>query len=315
MKKLLLFVILVFSGFTTTAQEYHPLIEDDKVWLEAFYIGANECAYEEVYQLRFGGDTLIAGNTYRKILKRSFDQVNPGPYCPPFEAQDGEFMVEDVFMREDTAAQQVLIWHVDNNNYPEGQEILLYDFNLEIGDTVPPGDIAPSDYSIGNGVIVDTVMNYTLLNGEDRQQFAFFTIDQGSYTEGIGGMYGLYRPHYPALSGWGSIMCIKQNGNFIYSQPGSLTQCNWMTAVDDIPVSSISLYPNPNNGLFKIDIDVPSASGTMGLMIFNAMGQSVYADRVVAGMNTIEASLQRGLYHWQLYSEDKPVQAGKIVVE
>lgn len=311
MIKPLLLLILVFSGFMSTAQEYHPLIEDDKVWLEAFYIGANECAYEEVYQLRFGGDTLIDGNIYRKILKRSFDQVNPGPYCPPFEAQDVEMMVQDVFMREDTSAQQVFIWHIDNNNYPEGQEILLYDFDLEIGDTVPPGEILPSDYSIGNGVTVDAVMNHTLLNGENLQQFTF---DQGSYSEGIGGLYGLYRPHYPALSGWGSIVCIKQNGNFIYSQSGSLIQCNWMTTAVDIPESSIRLYPNPNNGSFRIDLDAPSARGAMGLVIFNAMGQKVYADQVVAGLNMIEASLPSGLYYWQLSSEDSPMQTGKIVV-
>lgn len=311
MRNLLLFLVLVLFGLTSPAQDYHPLIEDDKVWLEAYYfmIGSNECDFSEVYQLRFGGDTLIAGNTYRKILKRSFDAVDGWPYCPPFEAQDVETMVPDVFMREDTTEQRVYIWHIDEDEYPEGLELLMFDFSLEVGDTM----VSDPYVTLGSSWTVTNVSEITLLNGETRKRIEYIGPDYGAMIEGLGSENGLFRPHF--MESWWNILCVKQDGSSIYPDFGSLLQCNWMTTVDEIPASAINLYPNPNNGAFTFEIKVPPTGDIMHLMIFNAMGQQVYLGPVASGITNIDASLPVGLYHWQLRSEGLPIQTGKLVVQ
>src|SRR5690554_5289854 len=248
MRNILLLLILVSFALVSSAQAYHPMIEDDKVWLEAAYIGANECEYEEIYQLRFEGDTTINGKMYRKILKRPFHQVSPGPYCPPFEAEEEEEILNHFFMREDTTEHRVYLWHIDINNYPEGQEILLFDFTLEVGDTIPASNYA----TLGIPLIITDVSDFTLLNGEIRKRIEYV---DGAYIEGVGGEYGLFQPLMPGIGFWWNVLCLKQDEENIYSHPNSLSQCNWMTSVDEIQGSDIQLYPNPNTGTFSFEIE------------------------------------------------------------
>lgn len=312
MRKPLLLAVFIIFQLASTAQAYHPLIEDDKVWLEASYIGTNECAFDEVYELRFGGDTLIEGTTYRKILKRSFDPVDPGPYCPPFEAQDFETMVPDVFMREDTTARQVFIWHVDENDYPDGQELLLYDFTLEVGDTLPESDYL----TLGGPCMVTLVSLTALLTGETPQRIHYTGADIGSYVEGLGGEYGLYQPLFPGIGFWSSTLCVKRGGEFIYSTDISMTQCTWMTTgLDEDLVEDIQLFPNPNSGSFSFDLNAQAVSGAFQLVIFNTMGQRVFTDRVVNGMNAVKVDLPAGLYQWQLRVDQRPSQSGKLIIQ
>lgn len=307
MRNLLHLLVYVFIGLSSVAQEYHPFIDDDKVWLEAAYIGANECEYEEIYQLRFGGDTTINGNMYRKILKRPFHQVSPGPYCPPFEADEEEEILNQFFMREDTMEHRVYLWHIDINDYPEGQEILLFDFTLEVGDTVPVSNYA----TLGIPLIITDVSDFTLLNGEIRKRIEYV---DGAYIEGVGGEYGLFQPLMPGIGFWWNVLCLKLDEENIYSHPNSLSQCNWMTSVDEIPRSAVQLYPNPNHGTFTFSIEPLKTSYPMRLVIFNTKGQQVY-DRMISVVTNIDTNLPVGLYHWQLQSAGLPVEVGKLVVD
>lgn len=303
----ILALLFIFHGLAVSAQEYHPIIEDDKVWLEAAYVGTNMCLYDEIYQLRFGGDTLIGDHTYRKILKRTFNQISAGPYCPPFEASEEEELLSHFFMREDTAAQRVYLWHVDINDYPGGQEILMYDFTLEVGDTIPVSDY----FTPGPPLVVSAVSEITLANGETRKYFET-SGEPGAYIEGVGGESGLFQPLVEGIGFWWSVLCLKQDEEIIYSHSGSSSECNMMTAVDVIPAAAFNLYPNPNDGTFSFEID--HATGEpLQLVIFNAMGQQVYRHEI-SKTDYVDTGLPVGLYHWQVQASGAPVGAGKMVV-
>jgi hypothetical protein len=87
------------------------------------------------------------------------------------------------------------------------------------------------------------------------------------------------------------------------------------TSVPAIPgQNSISLYPNPNNGEFKLLL--PSEMQFGELMIVNTMGQKVYQAKVRAGENTIFIpGLAAGLYSYLLTNDNAQISTGKIVIE
>jgi hypothetical protein len=310
MKILALLLLLAFGSLFVAAQEYHPLIEDEKVWLEAYYIGSNICYYESVYQMRFGGDTLIDGNIYRKILKRNFSPISPGPYCPPFVASEFEIDA-GVYMREDAEARQVFIWTSDNDN-PDGFEVLYYDFSLEAGDTIPI-----SSYTTQNNILtIQSVEDYTLLNGESRRKFKL-EYSELSYIEGIGGEFGLFNGYLTALCCDWATLCVQQNQESIYSNGSSSWYCSWIvTSINEQPVLSASLFPNPGNGYFVFEINrADFGSADLQLNVFSITGQKIFTEPLRADRNHFQIKEGSGLYLWQLLSDGEIVQSGKLVVE
>jgi hypothetical protein len=310
MKTSLLILFYAFCLNVVMAQEYHPIIEDDKVWLEAYYVGSNICSYESVYQMRFGGDTLIEGNIYRKILKRNFSPISSGPYCPPFVASEFENQA-GAFMREDTAAQQVFVWIADYDN-PEGHEVLMYDFTLEVGDTIPL-----SSYLTGNQVrTIQSIEDYTLVNGDTRRKFNL-ELDEISYIEGIGSEYGLFQPFYWALCCHHATLCVQLNQETIYSHQSSSTYCGWIvTSVNEQPEFHSSLFPNPNHGDFVFELNRSDfGSAELQLSLFSITGQKIFTAPVRADRNQIQTHAGSGLYLWQLQNNGEVLQSGKLVVE
>ncbi len=87
-------------------------------------------------------------------------------------------------------------------------------------------------------------------------------------------------------------------------------------SVNKISISKddVKIYPNPNNGLFtlKIDEEIKNAE----IILFNSLGQRVYEQTVIQGLNTINTNnLAKGLYNYILLQDKQKVDAGKLSVE
>jgi hypothetical protein len=306
MKRLIILLCIASCSLKVSSQSYHPVIEDDKVWLESFYIGANICYYESVYQLRFGGDTLINEFTYRKILSRSYSPVSAGPYCPPFVLNQNWFELDYVFMREDTTARKVYLWIVESNQ--SSQEILLYDFNLQVGDTIEPSSYLTDG---ADNFIISSVEDVMLLNGEMRKKYNYgegFSF----YIEGVGGEYGLFQRFFQGIGFWWQTMCVRQNGIDLYSA----SYCNWLSlGTEEENFPEVSIYPNPSNGNFVLEIGTSEfGNSNLQLNIFNAMGQQIFSEPIQSARNSIQLPPISGIYFWQLQNRSNTVKSGKILV-
>jgi len=76
----------------------------------------------------------------------------------------------------------------------------------------------------------------------------------------------------------------------------------------------ISVYPNPNIGLFKFQIDEEINNGK--LVIINALGQKVHEQKIVKGENNIATDkVISGLYHYILLQNKQQVGNGKLIIE
>jgi hypothetical protein len=76
----------------------------------------------------------------------------------------------------------------------------------------------------------------------------------------------------------------------------------------------ISLFPNPNNGTFKLQVDSEIENGE--LILFNSLGQKVHEQKIVQGENNIKTNfLAIGLYNYVILENKKQVGNGKIVME
>ena len=77
---------------------------------------------------------------------------------------------------------------------------------------------------------------------------------------------------------------------------------------------NISVYPNPNKGVFNLDVveEIESAE----LILFNSLGQIVFEQKIIKGLNRINTKdLAKGLYNCRLISKQQKIEIGKLVIE
>ncbi len=211
MKTALSAILLLLVAGYSRAQQYHPLIETGKTWDEYYSILPVLC-YSWGDRVFFTDqDTVIDGLTYRKCMSQQLIQVNPGPFCPPFNVDSTRYLV--AFLREDTLARRVYI----NNAETGGNDQLLYDFSLNAGDTLH------SDYlGYGETIVIQAVDSETLNNGETRKRLVINPLLNSYYTEGIGGSYGLFKQIPVSFCECaGGYFCIKQNGTSLMGSGGN----------------------------------------------------------------------------------------------
>jgi hypothetical protein len=121
------------------------------------------------------------------------------------------------------------------------------------------------------------------------------------------------------------------NYNVAYSYLDPITGCsnsavmtisvNVCTGVDGGSVANgvLSIYPNPNNGTFVVDIPAGGTTEVYTLEIHNALGQLVYTDKITTNGNNEQRAVvfkdrAKGLYTLTLTVAGKK-EIYKIVVE
>lgn len=74
----------------------------------------------------------------------------------------------------------------------------------------------------------------------------------------------------------------------------------------------ISIYPNPNNGVFNIIAF--ESSNNSNVEIYNSIGSLVYSIKIESGLNTIELIEQaNGLYFVKVIADDKAIFVQKVI--
>lgn len=140
--KIPLIIFLSFISVVVRSQSanYHPFPDSTAYWCESnwwIYTLQPPCTVQDDYCLFINGDTTIGTNTYHKLYASGFIAAS----CPPpgyyyYNSYRGAF-------RQDTAMRRVFYVPVSATD-----DTLLYDFNLN------PGDTLPMTYNFGNGNVV-----------------------------------------------------------------------------------------------------------------------------------------------------------------
>jgi hypothetical protein len=294
--KFLLPLLLLFSlkGFSQT-NTYTPFPEDSALWISEYI--TPQSPYNRNNYIMYG-DTIMNGIQYNKL----FSEVNiyKGPFIPPSNGIP-TFIGG---LRQDTPNKKVYFKSV---NLPK--DTLLYDFNLQVGDTLPPSYV--TNY-LPKPTIIASIKD-TLINNKLHKKYSFknslpFT---GFMVEGVGSGSTLFN-FFDYFEGGDKLQCFKTSNISEFSQvPGYIYDpCsyyfNTTTGVKNQSKLSFSIYPTLTDGLLNIEPQPQK------IIITNIIGEQVM---VLPSTTLIDISSKpNGIYIIQAITGYGPMYA-KIVLQ
>jgi hypothetical protein len=186
MKKNITFLVLllvVLTIKTINAQAYRPMLVDSVRWIVVYDLVESPWDDDVRWEYYALGDTLVDGLDYKKIYLRYLETKHAGP---PFNAISPYHLA--ALMREDTTTRQVFCIPLQFDYFyqtecPVGQESMLYDFSLSVGDTV----------NTCTATELFSIEEIGVTNFQNIQTKYFqFSINSSRYYEGIGSDFGLF---------------------------------------------------------------------------------------------------------------------------
>lgn len=291
-------ILYVTDGF---AQAFVPLFgEPSRQWTTVFR-GTVDAQCEDIYTDTYfiGGDTILNGQSYQVIRRQErYSQSSIlSMNCNNSSYANGIAH----FVREQDKRVYVLIEPIE--------EYLIYDFNVEVGDSIPYPSSFPnapvSDYpGWANVILIDSVD----INGSYRKRFVVDSLEDfvgtRSIIEGIGGSSGPFHPLDVqfGLSHFLSLECVKENGTPVYGE-GICASITGITA--NHMKNDFVLFPNPTSN------SVHFGEAILRYEVFDAIGKKRLEG---IGNNADLSDLTVGTYFIRLWSlDDRAIGFDKVV--
>lgn len=312
---LILYLILFLSfgrGWGETyAQQYIPFPIDSAQWSVRNTI--NNPFSQNTVQFKMKGDTLLNGTLYHKIfysLDLAYNSPNETLYC---------------FVREDTTKKVFIKYPTDLGI--DTSEFLLYDFNIQVGDTVSIRLLNYTTDSIfkfqvtninSYPTLIDTTRKYFNLSPIGSAYWQCGTFGGFPWIEGIGAFLAPFYNKIPQdgcsdVTGGGyEISCFWHRGNYVLGG----TFCDYATGINaEANRTNILLYPNPANE--EINIVFNDISHATALVeISDVHGRLIEHASLKSGMpfNYNVVSLPKSVYMVSLYIDGELVENKKLVL-
>jgi len=293
-KTILYLTIFLFYNFYVNSQEYHQLLDHESEW---HLTSCSSTCINDVYYTN--GDTTYNGYQY-KIL-------------------NGYHYISRTFwLREDVSEKHIFL------SYDNGKsriEVLLYDFSLQIGDTILLSNPITPFPSNGGFYKLDSIVSHNLLDNKSHKFFYLSPTDSNQssdelpvWIEGIGGLTLINGPGgTPDINRVGKISCYFNDGFLSYSQLDSLDRCTvkYVTGLKEIQRHSNSIYPT----IFESILRLEDVSEVSEVVIYSLRGEEVYRRKLNhQSYENLELShLEKGFYVIRLYDNNLPVVSKKIV--
>ena len=279
--KFTIFAILLILGASNLAQNYIPLTDHRSEWHVTTCL--NGCI-TDIYHT--DGDTIYNGE-FHKVL-------------------NGYHYISRTFwLREDIPNQQIFLSYFEP--FKGRSEALLYDFSLNIGDSIELNNpITP--FPNPNGYFkLDSIVPKTLLDGLDHRFFYLSPTASNSSTElpiwieGIGSLSLINSPGGgPDINDEGALSCYFSEDGAIYTNLDSISDCSItvLNTHQNTLESNLSLFPNPANDILHLDLLNATESN---YTIYSLSGE-VLANGVFQNIIPV-SKLKKGLYILEVTSD------------
>jgi hypothetical protein len=229
-------LILLSLQAPINAQDYVPLAVDGAHWIIRYDVMETPWHFDALWEYHAQGDTMIEDQSYLKVYRRELE-INDD-FMPPFNPATAYELVG--LLREDAEDRKVYAIMLSEdmpytyNTCSFGEESLLFDFSLSVGDTASFCVLPDIGWPIEITQITET--NYY---GVDTRIFQT-TISE--YFEGIGSVYGLFEEMFAPLK--------SQNDRYVVSTFLAYycreTPCDYIVSSPEQPaLADLSIYPNP----------------------------------------------------------------------
>jgi hypothetical protein len=272
------------------AVQQNKLVQEEKMWSNTKAGTENIYNYRS-YWIKFQGDSLINDLEYKKVLQTD-DSLHSDWYV-------------NGFIREDAATQKVYLYDSYSN-----EDMLLYDFSLEQGDSILAGD----------GVFfakVDSVIYEPFGNSTDTLKQIYFD-SGGVWIEGIGSLWGVLEGlnAFYMVGATLKLVCYYENDFLVYHNP------DFETCFPDSTTVSVSMFGDkkeieifPNPARDKITI-YSQSSRILAVEIYDLTGTCVYRN-LNAGSNRGDLEtdkFSKGMYVLKVRNERETISR-KIVIQ
>ncbi|HXB39934.1 MAG TPA: T9SS type A sorting domain-containing protein [Bacteroidia bacterium] len=298
MKKLFfIFSLVLFCSVKAQTYVYHPMPDSSAYWCEEWSYGASACYTIEVRTITLNGDTTINAKQYHKVYDSGNKQ--PASGCFPIYYFANNYLGA---IRQDTTLKKVYVVR----RYPNSNETTLYDFSLDVGDTLPE---YPFTGPPGTVVAIDSI----LIGSTYRKRFktSAFTYSNSFYIiEGIGSTVGLLLAPNQDVESSSDLKSFTQNGQTVYN-PNNY-QCVLNAGI--IPFTkenNIVISPNPSNGSLQLS----SVTEIVEIKIRNYLGEIIYEQTAASTFFKIDISQQPAGVYFVQAKTNGIIYTGKIIVQ
>lgn len=314
-----LLIIPIFIGFTLAAQTYHPFPTKNTLWTE-MYFNPYPREYSEFHCFALkDNDTTINSRLYHKLYYSTDTLFTEDNLCGGLREENKRIY----FYAIGSSLYQQTGIHADT-------EVLLYDFSLNIADTIKSDSFRISHPDKLVVFAVDSV----LVGTEYRKAYTFgypnapYPIYWAVWVEGIGSLRGLLFPtgDVPTNGLFNDLICFRQDNVFLYHYDNNNTNqyhydrydaCFYIkpNAIETLANNTkLIISPNPVKTTARIEFEKTANSR---LILFDLYGR-ILMEYNMEGKTFIEisrAGLSNGLYLIAIYDKQGKKHTSKVIFE
>lgn len=297
----ILLISVSFAASDSNAQTNH-YFQNDPVWrINSSCATPYPCIQNEDLIYFVSGDTVINDLEYVKV-----GRLGHGQYIwmdnPPNNGCEGSYDFEqdpEFFLRSENKMIYIRFSETE-------QEELLYDFNLEVGDTLP------ATYNNDWATITVSAVDSILMEGEYYKRFALEGGSGEYLIEGIGGTSGLISPMAVGLECGYALSCFSLNNNNYY--PSVDADCDYSVGMEEETRPEITVFPNPMSSVTNITVN--DVSGPFEVMVFDSFGREI--KRIPSGnersIQFYRQGLPAGMYMIGIARDGQLIQTNKLII-
>ncbi len=296
------FIVSTLIASAAFAQAYVPFADSNAVWsLQWDDLVGPPNPFGKHYGMH--GDTVIGSNTYHKMYVGSLS--SGGVHTPTTYAGAIREQNKQIFWigSPDPAAPSGTYWV----NYSPSQEVMLYDFNAVLGDTVTVDTFDFVVTSVGS-ITVGSGARRTL-DVQSVQKSQFNTNIYATWIEGLGSSYGPAEYTENIFDYQWTLQCYKDdNVNHAFCQCACHT-----VGVPEVQ-NAVKVIVSPNPSASEFDVSWKSTVVT-NVKVIDAVGRLVEAKTITGSQRAmLGRSLPVGTYWIELRDEDgKRVAVEKVI--
>jgi hypothetical protein len=293
MKKILFILSFTLTSMCSFSQTnlYCPFPENNVIWCDSFGFDGNPTSACGVSSITITGDTIIDSAIYHKLFKSEFYyQSGVNYHCStnnPLVFWSGYKGA----IRQDTIQRKVFYREPNSTT-----DSLLYDFSLNVGDTIK----SYIKILCPDSPTVVTSIDSVLIGTHYRKRWTvnqYFCISNAQIIEGIGSASGLLEPFINTGVGGQTtykLYCFSQNNQTLYPYYSLTSGCSLITSIQEQTSNDlISISPNPSSGQFTIETN---STDKKNIDLFNINGKHVFSDIISEKAIIDMTNLNEGIY-------------------
>lgn len=297
---LLFFLISLNSKVKSQQYNIFPLV-DSANW--RMYYGCGDaflCSEDLLYDYSIQGDTSIFGQVYKKLFisgTKLYIHHFGSPNCCLIYPSNGYVGA----IRQDTISRKVFVFEPNFNS-----DSLLYDFTLDVGDTLK-SSLLSNIFLCDSSDLIVTEIDSVLIGSTYHKKWIFNCYLE--YIEGIGSTidpFGVYNRENGI-----NLICFKYNDTPVYLTGANSWTCDIPLKVDN-PLNRSSTISCNNfvTDLLKIHFDHNNfKTDKYVISISNNLGEIVFRKKHTDTLSELQLQLDwlaSGMYFLKIESFDSP---------